>query len=132
MGPIDWPAVIVSAFMALGIGLLWYGPLFEGADLFGRVGSGRRSMAAIGGAVAFQAISALMMGHSFARLGAEKLAAKPWLFWMQSGGFALAFIIPALWISYTHHRIARRDAVIDAAFWLAVYLASGTVFWMLR
>ena len=35
----------------------------------------------------------------FARVGAETLAAKPWLYFMMSGGLAIAFVIPALWIS---------------------------------
>jgi hypothetical protein len=72
-----------------------------------------------------------MLGHSYARIGAETLAAKPWLYWMQSGGIALAFIGPAVFISYAHQRVARREALVDAGFWLAVYLATGTVFWAL-
>ena len=27
---------------------------------------------------------------------------------------------------------ARREALVDAGFWMVVYLASGTVFWALR
>jgi hypothetical protein len=140
MGPINWLAVILSANLAIAVGLVWYGPLFGGSDLFGRVsegggeGGGKRGgiLSGLGGAAALQAISALMLAHSFARIGADRLAAKPWLYWMQSGGIALAFIIPALWISYAHQRISRREALVDAGFWLVVYLATGTVFWALR
>ncbi len=136
MGPINWLAVILSANLAIAVGLVWYGPLFGGADLFGRVGGGqgRRTglLGGIAGAILLQALSALMLAHNFARLGADRLAAKPWLYWMQSGGIALAFIIPALWISYAHQRISRREALVDAGFWLVVYLATGTVFWALR
>jgi hypothetical protein len=136
MGPINWLAVILSANLAIAVGFVWYGPLFGGSDLFGRVSGtetkGTSLLTGIGGAIALQALSALMLGHNFARLGAATLAAKPWLYWMQSGGIAFAFIIPALWISYAHQRINRREALVDAGFWLVVYLATGTVFWALR
>ncbi len=136
MGPINWLAVILSANLAIAVGFVWYGPLFGGSDLFGRgsgdEGKGSGLISGIGGAILLQALSALMLAHNFARLGPEKLAAKPWLYWMQSGGIAFAFIIPALWISYAHQRITRREALVDAGFWMVVYLASGTVFWALR
>ena len=122
MDPLNWPAVAISAPLAALVGLVWYGPLFRRPPL---------SAAALAGIVALQAISALMLGHAFARIGADKLALKPWLYWMQTGGIALAFIIPALWISCIRHVISRRDALIDAGFWVVVYLLTGTVFWAL-
>lgn len=122
MDPINWPAVILSATLAALVGLVWYGRLFRRPG--GTIGS-------IVGAVALQGVSALMLGHALARIGADKLALKPWLFWMQTGGIALAFVIPALWMSYARLGVSRRDALVDAGFWLAVYLLTGTVFWAL-
>lgn len=129
MDPINWLAVIVSPLVAVAIGALWYGPLFGGA----RPLSARTVL----GALVLHGVSVLMLGHAFARIGAARLAVKPWLFWMQSGGIALAFIIPALWLSYARLNsaglaVSRRDALVDAGFWLTVYLATGTVFWTLR
>jgi hypothetical protein len=72
-----------------------------------------------------------MLGHMYARIGADKLALKPWLYWMQSGGVTLAFIAPSLFFSYARHALGPRAAVIDAGFWFVVYLASGTLFWAL-
>lgn len=137
MEPINWLAVIVSANLALAIGFVWYGPLFGGAALFGRMTRDEGEAAHKGpiggllGAIALQAISALMLAHAFARIGSATLAVKPWLYWMQSGGIALAFIGPALFISYARHRMPMREALVDAGFWLVVYLATGTVFWAL-
>ncbi|MFT4027344.1 MAG: DUF1761 domain-containing protein [Novosphingobium sp.] len=135
MGPIDWLAVFLSANLAIAIGFVWYGPLFGGAPLFGRV-SGEQG--AKGGpvrgmlmAVLLQALSAVMLAHNYARIGPDVLAAKPWLYWMQSGGIAVAFIMPALFISYSRQRLGRREALIDSGFWLVAYLATGTVFWAL-
>lgn len=135
MEPINWLAVVLSATLAFAVGLVWYGPLFGGASLFGRVASHdapqRGPIQTMLGAVALQAIAALMLAHNFARIGSETLAVKPWLYWMQSGGIAIAFITPALWISYARQRLPLREAAVDSGFWLAVYLATGTVFWAL-
>ena len=42
-------------------------------------------------------LTAAMMGHMFARVGVDRLDAKPWLYFMMSGGLALFFVIPALY-----------------------------------
>jgi hypothetical protein len=76
-------------------------------------------------------VTAAMMGHMFARLGAETLAARPHLYFMMSGGLALAFVIPALWISFSHIRVPTRVALIDAGYWLSAYLSMGLVFFLL-
>lgn len=136
MGEINWLAVVLSANLAVAIGFVWYGPLFGGASLFGRMtGAAKRENPPVSGmlgAILLQGLSALMLAHAYARIGADKLAIKPWLYWMQSGGIALAFVAPALFISYARHRMTLREALVDSGFWLAVYLATGTVFWALR
>ncbi len=136
MGPVNWLAVALAANLAIAVGFVWYGPLFGGAPLFGRVTGeqgekGGGPVSGILGAIVLQGFSAAMLGHAYARIGAVTLAAKPWLYWMQSGGIALAFILPALLISYSRQRLSRRDALVDGGFWLVVYLATGTVFWAL-
>ena len=136
IGPINWLAVVMSAYLAMAVGIVWYGPLFGGAPLFGRM-TGSEDSATKGpigsllGAIGFQAVAALMLGHMFARIGPDRLAEKPWLYWMQSGGIALAFIGPALFISYARQRLPVREVLVDFGFWLTVYLATGTVFWAL-
>ena len=135
MEPINWLAVVLSANLAIAVGLVWYGPLFGGATLFGRVAgdkaAGKGPISSMVGAVAFQILPALILGHMYARIGAEVLAVKPWLYWMQAGGIAVAFIGPALFISYARQHLSQREALVDAGFWIAVYLATGTVFWAL-
>ncbi|MFM6950079.1 MAG: DUF1761 domain-containing protein [Novosphingobium sp.] len=75
-------------------------------------------------------IPALMLGHALARIGAEKLAAKPQLYFMQSGGLALAFVIPALWLIRLRDGGPRRQTVIDSLAFLIAYLTMGAVFWV--
>lgn len=135
MGPVNWIAVVLAALVAAGTGSVWYGPLFGRARL-AEVGPGGlgiriapyRTLAITLGLLL---ISASMMGHMFARVGAETLGVKPWLYFMMSGGLAVAFVIPALWISYTQQRISTRLAMIDAGYWLAAYLSMGLVFWLM-
>ncbi|MFM5932129.1 MAG: DUF1761 domain-containing protein [Novosphingobium sp.] len=137
MESIDWLAIILAANLAVAIGFVWYGPLFGGAAIFGRMSGDepehahKSPVGGMLGAICLQAVSALMLAHAFARIGPDKLAVKPWLYWMQSGGVALAFVAPALFISYARHRMPLREALVDSGFWLAVYLSSGTVFWAL-
>jgi len=135
MGPVDWLAVIAAALAAFGVGGVWYGPLLGRAKLE-EVGPGglaaRRSPArTLGITLALLLLSAAMIGHMFARIDPATLDAKPWLYFMMTGGLAAAFVIPALLISYTHQRLSTRLAMIDAGYWLAAYLAMGTVFWAL-
>ena len=125
MGPVNWLAVILAANVAVAVGIVWHGPLFRtGRALLG--GMPGKSYAA---AVIVMLIGAAMLGHSFARIGADTLAAKPWLYFMQSGGVALAFIIPALWLTHARNGVTGRARLIDCGYWLAAYLAMGAVFW---
>ena len=56
---------------------------------------------------------------------------KPWLYAMQAGGLALAFVIPAVWLTHARHGANARQRLVDAGFWLAAYLAMGATFWAL-
>ncbi|MFN3468220.1 MAG: DUF1761 domain-containing protein [Novosphingobium sp.] len=135
MGPVNWMGVVVAALAALAVAGLWYGPLFGRARLEevgpGRLGI-RRSPARTAVLTAgLLLVTAAMMGHMFARVGVATLAVKWWLYFMMSGGLAIAFVIPALWTSYAQQRIGMRLALIDAGFWLAGYLAMGLAFMLM-
>jgi len=135
MGPVNWLAVPVAALIAAVVAFAWYGPLFGRAKLEA-VGPGklaaRRSPARTIGITALAVLlTATMMAHMFARVGADTLHAKPWLYFMMSGGLALTFVAPALWVSYTHMRASDRLALIDCGYWITAYLAMGGIFWLL-
>lgn len=134
MGPVNWLAVILAANLAVAIGMVWHGTLFRtGRPLFEGPGAGPRNYGIV---VVVMLIASVMLGHAYARIGADKLAVRPWLYWMQSGGLAVAFVIPAVWLTYMRSgdtsSTGRRLALVDGGFWLAAYLAMGTVFWALR
>lgn len=135
MGPVNWIAVIAAALVSSGLALAWFGPVFGRAKTR-KVAAGRVMTRARPGVVAavtlvLLLVTSAMLGHMFARVGTDTLAAKPWLYFMMSGGLALAFVIPALWISFSHIRVPTRVALIDAGYWLAAYLAMGAVFFLL-
>ena len=112
MGPINWLAVIVSAVLAAAV--LW----------FFRPKGARGNWVYL-----LQIVPAAMLGHALARIGPDKLAAKPQLYAMQSAGLALAIVIPALWIVQSRSGVSARQTCRDSAAFLLAYLAMGAVFW---
>jgi hypothetical protein len=128
MGPVNWLAVVMAAAFALGIMTMWNG----------RFGTTRASL---GGAVRTPGkfwlvglvllLAAVMLGHNFARIGAVTLNARPWLYFMQTGGVALFFVIPAVWLSHVRVGTEPKRRLLDSCCWLAAYLAMGVVFWLL-
>lgn len=113
MGVVNWLGVALAALAAAGV--LW---------LFWR---GRLPVAAYGLSV----LPAAMLGHALARIGAEKLAVKPHLYFMQSGGLALAFVLPALWMLGRKSGASKGEMARDSAAFLLAYLAMGLVFFLL-
>lgn len=129
MGPVNWLAVVIATVIAVAIGVLWHGSLFRSGRKFIPDGSERAGNTIVMGVVFL--IGAIMLSHNFARIGTATLAARPWLYFMQSGGIAIAFVIPAVWLTHLRGRTEPLRRVIDCAFWLVAYLAIGLVFWLL-
>ena len=127
MGPVNWLAVVLASLLAVAIALVWYGPLFRFINPLLDASAKQRGNAWLGGGLML--ISAAMLGHAFARIGAETLAAKPWLYFMQSGGIAIAFVIPAIWMTYYRMGADRRTRLVESGYYLVAYLAMGAVFW---
>jgi hypothetical protein len=50
---------------------------------------------------------------------------------MMSGGFALWFVVPALFIGLARHGVPLRARLADCGYWTLAFLAMGTVFWAL-
>ncbi len=112
MGSINWLAVVVAALLSAAV--LW--------ALMRKAGGGSWIYA-------LQIVPAAMLGHALARIGPDKLAMKPQLYFMQSGGLALAIVIPALWLSHARHDLPRRETIKESIAFLLAYLTMGAVFW---
>jgi hypothetical protein len=129
MGPVNWLAVILAANLAVTVGIVWHGPLFRtGRPLLEGAGGPAKSYAVV---VIVMLLGATMLGHNFARIGPLSLHARPWLYFMMSGGVAAFFIIPSIWLSQARHGQELRYRLIDCGYWLAAYLTMGAVFWVL-
>lgn len=119
MGTVNWSGVALAALAAFAVLALAF-----------RNAAATRSSRWIAAGVLLSLVPAVMLGHALARIGAEKLAIKPQLYFMQSGGLALAFVIPALWLTQLRDGAPRRQTVIDSLAFLIAYLAMGAVFWV--
>lgn len=109
MGPVNWIAVLVAAMVAAGVLRLFWGAGHVWPYLL-------------------QLIPAAMLGHALARIGPDKLAIKPQLYFMQSGGLALAIVVPALWMAGLRDGADPRRCWRDSAAFTLAYLAMGAVF----
>jgi hypothetical protein len=126
MGPVNWIAVALAAIVATALVIFWHGPVFA----TGRSIRPRRTRTGhVAGTGIVMLIAAAMLGHGFARIGAETLAAKPWLYFMQSGGIAIAFVIPALLLTHGKSGRDMHYRMVDSSGWLAAYLLMGATFW---
>ncbi len=119
MGPVNWLAVVAAALAALAFGAGVQGPAAR-----------RPGQVLLAGALLL--LTASMMGHMFARVGAATLAVKPWLYFMMSGGLALAFVAPALAIGEARAGASAGKLLRGAAFWIASYLLMGLVFFLFK
>ncbi|PNU03001.1 DUF1761 domain-containing protein [Novosphingobium guangzhouense] len=129
MGPVNWLAVVLAAALAVLVGFAWNGPPFrDGRTIV--PGKSERAGNYVTVVVVFL-IGAAMLGHALARIGTETLTAKPWLYFMQSGGLAIAFVMPAVWLTHSRNRTEPVKRVMDCAFWLVAYLSMGLVFWLM-
>jgi Protein of unknown function (DUF1761) len=132
MGNINLLAVFVAAASGFLVGGLWYGPLF-GKAWQAAVGISDEEISATnpvklyGLTFAFSVLSAVMLGHLFARLGVSK----PHIIMMISVGIATGFIIPAIGTNYLFGRKSGKLFAIDAGYWIAFYAAIGGVFVLL-
>lgn len=120
MGPVDWIGVFAAWLVAAILGLAFYG----------KAALPVRAPVRHAAAALLLLFSALMLGHNFARIGAETLSAKPWLCFMMSGGLALAFAGPALFVTDARRNRPLRVSLYDYAYWIVAYLGMGTVYWL--
>ena len=106
---VNWMAVIWPRGRRIRWRWLWYGPLF-GTRWKREVGAGRakrRGHAGCAGRGADLAFCDAARCSDTCSRGSRRddAGAKPWLYFMMSGGLARRFVIPALGISYRHQPV---------------------------
>ena len=121
MGPVNWSAVTIGWLVAASLGVAFYGRRATPRPPF--------TVHLIAAVLLF--VSVTMVGHMFARVGPATLSAKPWLYFMMSGGLALTFIGPALIITAARRETPIRDGLFDWGYFCAAFLSIGAVFWLI-
>lgn len=121
MGAVNWLAVGMAALAGGACIYSWYETLMPLREGPGRVGAGAALLAML--------VVATMMGHNFARVGADRLTEKPWLFWMMPVGFALWFVVPALVLAQGRLGVGWKERALDATGWVLAFAVMGTVFY---
>jgi len=129
MGAVNWLAVAVAAVLATAIASLWHGLLFPAARA--RIQGTSRSQSKVLLTALVFLLAAIMLGHNFARIGKPTLDVKPWLYFMQTGGVALFFVIPTVALTQARSATEPGRRLLDCGFWLVAYLAMGLTFWLL-
>lgn len=121
-------AALPAAILGFLVGGLWYGPLFGKAWAAAR-GLGDELKQGAGMALIFgltfllNLFSAAVLVHVIAHVGAYGLHNAL----MVTGGAALGFIIPAMGVNYLFSRLSPKLFLIDAGYWLVIYLLMGVV-----
>lgn len=129
MGPVNWWGVVLAAVVGWLVNLVWHQILFRPRRMLMPTHGPRRDNVAFAAVV--MGIAAIMLGHFYARIGIDVMHAKPWLYFMQSGGLALAFVIPAVWQTQLRSGTEPLRRLLDVTGILVAYLAMGAVFWVM-
>ena len=133
MEPINWLAVVLAANLAVAVGIVWHGPLFRtGRRCWkARRRTDRAWAQAMSLSVIVLLIGAAMLGHSFARIGADNAGSQAMALFDAIGRGGAGIYHPGAWLTHARDAVMAPRRVIDCGFWLVAYLAMGGVFWAL-
>ncbi len=127
-------SILPAAILGFLVGGLWYGPIFGKAWMAARgftAESAREgaNMALIFGLTfVLNLFSSAVLFHVFEHIGVTGIH----LALMVAGGAAIGFIIPAIGVNYLFSRMTFRLFLIDAGYWLVIYLCMGLALLYLR
>lgn len=125
--------ILVASVIGFGAGGLWYGPICGKAWQAARgltdddMKSANMPMI-FGLTFLLNLVSATVLSHVLATYGSPDLH----LSVMVAGGVALGFILPAMGVNYLFSRQSLKLYLIDAGYWLLIYVLMGIVFSLLR
>lgn len=131
---LGYGAIPIAAVLGFAVGGLWYGPIFGKAWMAARGFTPESAKAGANMALIFgltfllNLFSAAVLFHVFEHIGVDGIH----LAMMVAGGAALGFIIPAIGVNYLFSRMTFRLFLIDAGYWLVIYIAMGLALLYLR
>ncbi len=129
MGVMFWVGVAVAAVAGFVVGGLWYGPLFGKAWMAAR-GISKDDTAGMNMPLIFGTTFVLNLIASFAlAIVLDHTPAQNSAFdaVQVSGAIALFFIVTSIGVNYLFSRMSRKLFLIDAGYWVVIYIVMGAV-----
>lgn len=128
-----WLAIVLAAIAGFLVGGLWYGPLFGKAWMKARgitpeSAAGANMPVIFGMAFLFNLIAAVMLDHLYLTY-ARPVGLHHSL--MIAAIIGVGFIATSFGVNYLFSRQPRSLFLIDAGYWITVYLVMGAIFGLL-
>ena len=129
-----WLAILAAAVAGFVVGGLWYGPLFGKAWMKARglsaeeLKSGANMGKIFGATFVLNLIAAFMLDHLYwtydAPVGLHHSL-------VIAGIIGVGFIATSIGVNYLFSRLPRALFLIDAGYWIVMYLVMGAIFGLL-
>ena len=127
-------SILPAGILGFLVGGLWYGPLFGKAWMAARGFTAESAKQGANMALIFgltfllNLFSAAVLYHVMEHVGADNIH----IAIMIAGGAALGFVIPSMGVNYLFSRMTLKLFLIDAGYWLVIYVLMGLLLFYLR
>ena len=127
-------SILPAAILGFFVGGLWYGPVFGKAWMAARgftaesAKQGANMALIFGSTFLLNLFSSAALYHVFEHIGVDGIH----MAIMVAGGIAIGFIIPSIGVNYLFSRMTFRLFLIDAGYWLVIYVLMGRALLYLR
>jgi hypothetical protein len=127
-------SILPAAILGFLVGGLWYGPIFGKAWMAARGFTAESAKEGANMALIFgltfllNLFSAAVLFHVFEHIGVSGIHTAM----MVAGGAAIGFIIPSMGVNYLFSRMTFKLFLIDAGYWLVIYVLMGLALLYLR
>ncbi|NYT39665.1 DUF1761 domain-containing protein [Sphingomonas sp. R-74633] len=131
---IHWLAILAAAVAGFVVGGLWYGPLFGKAWMQARGISPEEAKAGVnmpllfGSTFVLNLVAAFMLDHLYntydTTVGFHHSL-------VIAGIIGVGFITTSIGVNYLFSRLPRSLFLIDAGYWIVMYLVMGAIFGLL-
>ena len=130
-----WLAILVAAVAGFAVGGVWYGPLFGKAWMAARGFTPESAKQNVNMPMIFgltfllNLVAAFMLDHLYATydgpIGLHHSL-------VIAGIIGIGFIATSIGVNYLFSRMPRALFLIDAGYWIVIYLVMGAIFGLLR
>ncbi|WP_222950479.1 DUF1761 domain-containing protein [Sphingomonas sp. JC676] len=129
-----WLAIVVAALAGFMVGGIWYGPLFGKAWMKARglseeqLKSGANMPLIFGTTFVLNLVAAFMLDHLYQTYDAPVGLHHSLVI---ASIIGVGFIATSIGVNYLFSRMPRALFLIDAGYWIVIYLVMGAIFGLL-